>query len=113
MAARAAWFFEDEHERPFSPPMDALSNLLADFVPPLKCAIFNACYSVVQAKSLSSRLPHVIACEDAISDEVAIEFCRGFYDSIGAGKDIPFSFKQGCRAVELAGYPAAKCPVML
>jgi hypothetical protein len=37
-----------------------------------------------------------------ISDKAAIEFSRGFYDAIGAGKDIPFAYEEGCRRVDLA-----------
>ena len=40
--------------------------------------------------------------EGAISDKAAIEFSRGFYDAIGAGKDIEFAYDEGCRRVELA-----------
>jgi len=40
--------------------------------------------------------------EGPISDSAAIEFSRGFYDAIGAGRDIEFAYEEGCRSVDLA-----------
>jgi hypothetical protein len=37
-----------------------------------------------------------------ISDFTAMEFARGFYDAIGAGRGIDFAYEEGCRAVELS-----------
>lgn len=44
--------------------------------------------------------------EGPIADNAAIVFSGGFYDSLAAGKDVEFSFKQGALALKLdAKYP--------
>jgi hypothetical protein len=105
--------FEDDRGGVHVPPPSALANLLLDFAPPLKCVVLNACYSIEQGRELAGRLPYTIVTQHAISDDAAIEFSRGFYDAIGAGRDIPFAFKQGCRAITLACLPETDCPILL
>ncbi|MBT3905978.1 MAG: hypothetical protein HOF30_09950 [Rhodospirillaceae bacterium] len=41
--------------------------------------------------------------DDTIDDEAAIEFTRGFYDALAAGKGIEFLFGEGKTAVSLKG----------
>lgn len=40
--------FEDRDGGQYVPPQDALADLLAEYAPPLTCAVFNACYSLTQ-----------------------------------------------------------------
>jgi hypothetical protein len=42
--------------------------------------------------------------EKAIDDQAAIEFARGFYDAVGAGKDFDFAVEEGKSAAALKGY---------
>lgn len=93
---------EDETGGEYVVPQKALGELFAAYCPPLRCVILNACYSVTQGKLLSTGVPYTIAMEGAISDDAAIEFTRGFYDAIGAGKRIAFAYQEGCRNVKLA-----------
>lgn len=90
----------------------ALGELLAAYSPPLECAILNACFTKGQGKKLASFLPFAIGMSGAISDKGAIEFTRGFYDAIGAGKDIPFAFGEGQRTVKLMGASLRAKPVL-
>jgi hypothetical protein len=69
---------------------------------PVRCVILNACYSVSTGTLASLGVPQTIVMEGAISDQAAIEFSRGFYDAIGAGKEIEFAYGEGCRRVKLA-----------
>ncbi len=39
--------------------------------------------------------------EGPVDDDAAIEFSRGFYDAIGAGRAIDFAYGEGCRTVDL------------
>jgi len=102
--------FEDNSGRMYIPPRDAVAGLLQEFVPPLQCVLMNACYSTSQGKFTSLGVPFTIAMEGAIADDAAIIFAGGFYDSIGAGKDIEFSFRQGIHALRLSGNPASRVP---
>ncbi len=89
----------------FVVPQAALAKTFSAYTPPnghLECVILNACYSVSTGTLASLGVPYTIAMEGAISDRAAIEFSRGFYDAIGAGKDITFAYEEGCRRVDLA-----------
>ena len=46
---------------------------------------------------------YVIGMNNAVGDKAAREFAVGFYDALGAGKEIPFAFKIACNAIQLAG----------
>jgi hypothetical protein len=110
---RAGLVFEDESGAQYVPPMDAVAALLTQYTPPLECVLLNACYSVDQGRFTSMGLPFTIAMEDPISDAAAIGFSAAFYDSIGAGKDIPFSFAQGVIQLRLASSREYDTPVLL
>ena len=105
--------FEDSFGRMYIPPRDALSDLLAEFSPPLKCVVLNACFSTSQGEFTSLGIPYTIAMEGPISDNTAIKFTEGFYDSIGAGKEIEFSFRQGVHTLRLSGYSESMIPKLL
>ncbi len=38
-----------------------------------------------------------------INDRAAIDFAKGFYDALGAGKSYEFAYKFGCHAIALQG----------
>jgi hypothetical protein len=95
--------FEDELSTSAIVPAKALAATLAAHSPPLECAILNACYSDVHGEDLSLGLPYTIVMTGEISDTSATEFSRGFYDAIGAGRDIPFAFAEGRRRCALKG----------
>lgn len=105
--------FEDKTGQLFIPPQQALADLLADFSPPIKCLLLNACYSVSQGKFTSLGVPYTIAMEGPVSDDAAIRFAEAFYDSIGAGKDTEFSFRQGIHALRLLSHPDSVVPHLL
>lgn len=93
---------ENEIGEPYQVPQSALAELLQAHSPPLKCAILNACYSVSQGEINSVGVPYTIAMDGPVSDDAAVEFSRGFYDALGAGRDIDFSYQEGCRTVHLS-----------
>ncbi len=47
--------------------------------------------------------PITIGMDEAIPDNTAIEFSRGFYDALAAGTTIERAFSEGIIAVKLAG----------
>ena len=93
---------EDELGGQYVVPQQALADLLKAYSPPLKCVILNACFSLSQGQLMSLGVPFTIAMEGTINDDAAIEFSRGFYDAIGAKRDIDFAYEEGCRSVKLA-----------
>ena len=93
---------EDEAGETYVVPQQGLSDLFRAHSPPVRCVILNACYSLSQGELISMGVPFTVGMEGAISDEAAIEFSRGFYDAIGAGREIDFAYEEGCRTVKLA-----------
>ena len=104
---------EDERGEPQPVPQDALADLLSAHSPPIECVILNACYTDIQGQLISLGVPYAVAISGAISDAAAIEFSRGFYDAIGAGRDFEFAFQEGHRAVRLMDLADGFVPVLL
>lgn len=71
---------------------DSMAEYMERFAE-LECVILNACFSARGAMS-ASRL-YVVAMNDSILDRAAIEFARGFYDALGAGRDYTFAVSEG------------------
>jgi TIR domain/CHAT domain len=105
--------FEDESGQPKIVSGEALASLFGLFAEQLECVVLNGCYSVAQAEAIAQQIPFVIGMNQAISDRAAIEFAVGFYDALGAGREVEFAFKMGCAAVQLAGSPDHQMPVLL
>jgi hypothetical protein len=105
--------FEDSAGRLYVPPQEAIAELLASFSPPLQCVILNACYSLEQGSFASLGVPYTVAMEGPIADNAAIAFSGGFYDSLAAGRDVEFSFKQGVLALKLAKHPDSLVPKLI
>lgn len=100
---------EDEQGHPYSVPLAPLAEVFRSYHTTLQAIVLNACYSISQGTLLSSQgdpttlgIPYIIAIDGPLSDIAAIEFARGFYDAIGAGKDIASAYAEGCRTVNLA-----------
>jgi hypothetical protein len=90
-------------------PQEALAKLLANFHP-IECVVLNACYSSSQAQLIARYIPYTIAMDSSITDDAAHAFSRGFYDTIGAGKDYRFAYEMGCQAIELTGHKQFSIP---
>ncbi|MEM8887156.1 MAG: CHAT domain-containing protein [Bacteroidota bacterium] len=90
----------------------ALGGLFELFGENIECVFLNACYSDAQANEIIKHVPFVIGMNTAVPDETAIAFATGFYDALGAGKDIEFSFKLAKNRIALEGMPGADIPVL-
>ncbi len=101
---------EDELGEAKTASFPALASLFQSYSPPIQCVILNACHSATQGQLISLGVPYTIAMEGPINDKAAIEFSRGFYDAIGAGKSYKSAYKEGCRAVTLAAPDALFVP---
>ena len=92
---------EDDSGGMYVVPQQALADSFQAYKS-IQCVILNACYSISQGQPMSLGIPFTIAMEGSISDKAAIEFSRGFYDAIGANREIDFAYEEGCRTVNLA-----------
>ncbi|MGJ3250235.1 MAG: TIR domain-containing protein [Elainellaceae cyanobacterium] len=91
----------------------ALSGLFELFADQITCVVLNGCYSEVQAQAISRHIPYVIGMNKAIGDRAAIAFAVGFYDALGAGRDVEFAYKLGCAAIQMEGIAEHLTPVIL
>ena len=78
----------------------------------IECVVLNACYSKVQAEAIHQHINYVIGMNKAIGDMAAIDFAKGFYDGLGAGRTIEDAFGFGCNAISLEGIPESSTPVI-
>jgi hypothetical protein len=91
----------------------ALASLFGLFADQLHCVVLNGCYSEVQARAIGQHIPYVIGMNQVIGDQAALVFAVGFYDALGAGKDVEFAFKLGCAAMQMEGIDEHLTPVLL
>lgn len=83
----------------------ALARLFSLFKNEVECVFLNACYSEEQAEAIYQHINYVIGMNQAIGDRAAIEFAKGFYDALGAGRSIEVAFEIGCTAIDLENIP--------
>jgi formylglycine-generating enzyme required for sulfatase activity len=92
---------------------DALARLFELFADQVQCVLLNACYSEVQGQAIARHIPYVIGMKQAIGDTAAREFSGGFYDALGAGRDIEFAYQLGCNRIQPASMAEHLTPVLL
>jgi len=76
---------------------------LADFLKSsahIECVILNACFNVLQASQIVRHIYFVIGMNQPIGDKAAIQFAKGFYDTLAAGESIPIAFEFGRTAIQ-------------
>jgi hypothetical protein len=91
----------------------ALAELFSLFEGKTECVLLNSCYSEEQAKAISINIPFVIGMNKSIPDNTAIQFAVGFYDAIGAGRNIEEAFKFGKNAINLNSITGQEIPQLI
>ncbi|TVL99947.1 MAG: CHAT domain-containing protein [Candidatus Brocadia sp. WS118] len=96
---------------------EGLSTLFKILADKIICVLLNSCFSESQARAINKHIPYVIGMRENISDEAAIEFSIGFYDSLAAsnpltGKMIERAFELGRNAIQLKSLPKYLVPVL-
>ncbi len=104
---------EDETGRSHPVKPEALAALFEQFAGTVNCAVLNACYTVSQANAIARHIDYVIGMDHAIGDKAAIAFAIGFYQALGAGRDIEQSYKLGCVQIGLQNIPENLTPVLI
>lgn len=103
--------FEDDSCLSQIVPPQALGNMLAAHKA-VECVVLNACFSSTHVESSLTDVDYSILMDGPISDAGAMEFSRGFYDAVAAGKSIDFAFGEGCRRIDLKGHLDAELPLL-
>jgi len=92
---------------------DVLAGFFQLFKDHLECVVLNACYSEVQASTISNHIKYVIGMNEAIDDKIAIEFSVAFYDAIYANYEYETAYKVACNAIKWFYSPNSLVPVFL
>lgn len=66
------------------------------------CVLLSRCYSKVQSIAIAKSIDYVIGLSKALEISHSLKFVTGFYDSLGSGESIEFSYEIGCNYIELA-----------
>jgi tetratricopeptide (TPR) repeat protein len=93
--------FESDSGREQQVGTAALSDLFRLFANNVECVLLNACYSETQADSIVDHINYVIGMNQAIRDDAAIAFAKGFYRALGYSCAIEEAFEFGCNAIQL------------
>jgi hypothetical protein len=92
---------------------EALSSLFEQFAEQVKVVVLNACYSEQQAEAISEQVDYVIGMNKSITDMASIAFSIGFYQAIGAGRNISDAYKLGVTQIRLQGIDEHEIPVLV
>jgi hypothetical protein len=92
-----ALVFETSEGGAVKSPLEALGALMK-LHPSIECVVLNACYSLALLVPIA---PYTIGMEKPIDDRAAIEFARGFYDAVVAGKSFDRAMQEGLLNVQL------------
>ncbi len=90
----------------------ALAGLFKLFKKNVECVFLNACYSEEQAKAIHQHINCVVGMNQAIGDQAAIKFAKGFYRAIGSDKTYKEAFEFGCNLIDLQSIPESSTPVI-
>ncbi|NJM22802.1 MAG: CHAT domain-containing protein [Richelia sp. SM1_7_0] len=91
---------------------NSLAGLFELFKGKIKCVVLNACYSEAQSEAIYQHVDCVVGMNQAIGDKAAIQFAKGFYDGLGAGRTFEDAFAFGCNAIDLEEIPEASTPII-
>ncbi|MBS4096280.1 MAG: SUMF1/EgtB/PvdO family nonheme iron enzyme [Sulfuricella sp.] len=93
-------YFQDDNGQLLLADPDGLAKLFGLFKPAIECVVLNACYTERQAEAIACHVPYVVAMSKAVGDQAAIDFAKGFYDSLAAGDDYRRAFDFGCSHIQ-------------
>lgn len=92
----------------------ALASMFKIFASKFKIevVVLNACLTEEQALAISQYVPYVIGMKEEVTDDAAIEFSTGFYQTIAAEQDIQLAFDLAVNMIQLQGLEDDKIPVL-
>jgi tetratricopeptide (TPR) repeat protein len=103
----------DQNDAPKSVSADALKALFTTLRDNVRLVILNACYSKIQAQSITQVIDCAIGMNASIGDRAAITFIASVYRAIGFGRSIKEAFEQGRVALTLDGISEEQTPELL
>lgn len=104
--------FEDDTGKAKLVSTKALTDLFKLCRSYVECVVLNACYSLEQAKEIANHIQYVAAMRQELGDQAAIEYSRGFYTAIFAGKSYDMAHEFGRNAIQLEGLCYDDTPII-
>ena len=92
---------------------ESLAQLFKLFSDKLACVFLSSCYSEIQGQIINQHIPNVIGMKDKVPQDTAIAFAKAFYKSLGAGRNIDFSFEFAKISVGLNNLGGENIPIFL
>jgi NTP pyrophosphatase (non-canonical NTP hydrolase) len=84
--------FENDQGKKLESPLEAIAALVRQYAS-IKCVILNSCSSLA---ALTTPIADVtVGMESSVDNAAAVEFSRGFYDAVAAGKSYDFCIQEG------------------
>lgn len=78
---------------------DTMARVLNTVTDNVKLLVFNACFSMEQAKAVTEYAEAAIGMGDSISDRAAIIFSSRFYSALGFGLSLQKAYDQACASL--------------
>ena len=91
---------------------EAIARLFEQCIDTVECVLLNARHSYKQVNAIVKYINYAIGMKQPIGDTAAIKFAIGFYDALGAGKNIEVAYKFGVNAIQLEGIPEELTPTI-
>ncbi len=99
--------FEEEDGSLGLVPATALASVLRLLPGGLSCVVLGSCYGGTYSDLLLGPARSVIGCLNALADDAALEFTRGFYTALAVGDpgmDTARAFDAGLAQMQIRGY---------
>jgi hypothetical protein len=106
-------FLENEAGLAQCVPTEALADLFRLVEGAVDCVVLNACFSRKQARAISAYVPFVVGSPSTIEDQAAVAFSVGFYQTLGAGRDISQAYSMGRVHMRGAGTARRALPMLI
>jgi hypothetical protein len=92
---------------------EALANLFSILKNNIRVVVMNACYSRVQADSISQEIDYTVGMNTTIGDQTAIIFSSSFYRALGFGETVRSAFELARNSIMSEGIPEKDVPELL
>lgn len=104
---------EDDEGNSHPVSKQALSGLFKILKDNIRCVVLNSCYSEDQAQVISKHIECVIGMSNAIGDESAINFSKGFYRALSYGRNLEEAFELGRNQIDLSSLEEKDTPKLI
>lgn len=112
-SAAGELMLQDDYRRTYPVSPETLTRLFGVLKDSVRCVVFNACYSEIQAEAVAAHIDCVVGMSAAISDAAALEFAAAFYQALAYGRSVAAAFDLACNRIDLANLSEADTPKLL